>query len=77
MAGQLVGCKGSKAFAHGFDEADPDHVLGRHEVDQPVTDGCIGGQCLTQELLDVEHLGSAFAHPGYELVVLPLRSLDP
>ena len=36
-----------------------------------------GGQRLAQQVLDVQHLDAALAHPRDELVVLPLRPLDP
>ena len=36
-----------------------------------------GGERLAQEVLDVQHLDAALAHPRDELVVLPLRPLDP
>ena len=32
---------------------------------------------LAQQVLDVQHLDAALAHPRDELVVLPLRALDP
>ena len=37
----------------------------------------LGGERLAQEVLDVEDLDAALAHPGDELVVLPLGALDP
>ena len=36
-----------------------------------------GGQRLAQQVLDVQDLDAALAHPRDELVVLPLRPLDP
>ena len=35
------------------------------------------GQCLAEQVLDVEHLDVALAHACDELVVLPLRPFDP
>ena len=60
-----------------LDEAGPDDGLGRDELDEPAADVLAGGERLGQQVLDVEHLDAALAHPGDELVVLPLGALDP
>ena len=44
---------------------------------EPLPGLVAGGQRLAQQVLDVEDLDAALAHPGDELVVLPLGALDP
>ena len=77
MAGQRIRLEARQAGAHRLNEAGPDDRLGRDELDEPATDLLAGGERLGQQVLDVEHLDSALAHAGDELVVLPLGALDP
>ena len=60
-----------------LDEADPDDVLRRDEVGQPLPGVLARAERLAQQVLDVEDLDAPLAHPGDELVVLPLGPLDP
>ena len=60
-----------------LDEARPDDRLGRDEVDEPLAGLLARGERLAEQVLDVQDLDAALAHPGDELVVLPLGALDP
>ena len=62
---------------HRFDQARTDDCGRRDEFDEPLPALVARGERLGQQVLDIEDLGPAFAHPGDELVVLVLRSLDP
>ena len=59
------------------DQRQPDGVLRRGELDQPLPASVAGGERLGEQVLEQEHLDAALAHPGDELVVLVLRALDP
>ena len=71
------GCERGQAGLDRLHEAGPDDRLGGHERDDPAASLLAGGERLAQQVLDVQHLDAAFAHPRDELVVLPLRPLDP
>ena len=77
VAREGVGRERRQAGLDLLDEARPDDGLRRDERDDPLPGLVAGGQCLAQQVLDVQHLDAALAHPGDELVVLPLRPLDP
>ncbi len=61
----------------GLDEPDPDDVFRGDQVGQPLPGVLARAKRLGQQVLDVEDLDAALAHPGDELVVLPLGPLDP
>ena len=77
VAREGVGRERRQAGLDLLDEARPDDGLRRHERDDPPTGLVAGGERLAEQVLDVQHLDAALAHPGDELVVLPLRPLDP
>ena len=71
------GGKALERGAHIIHQRRADDVLRRDELDQPAASGVVGPERLGQQILDVEHLDAALTHPSDELVVLPLRALDP
>ena len=77
VARERVGRERRQAGLDVLDEARSDDGLRGHERDDPAASLLAGGQRLAQQVLDVEDLDAALAHPRDELVVLPLGALDP
>jgi hypothetical protein len=77
MSRQRVRRKVAEDLPDRLDEADPDDVLRRHEIGQPLTGVLACGDRLAQQVLDVENLDAPLARPRDELVVLSLGPLDP
>ena len=77
VARQQLGAEAGQPLVDGLREARPDDHRRPDEVDEAAPRVLARRQRLREEVLDVVDLDAALAHPRHELVVLPLRALDP